>query len=94
MRHMGVLDPTVDPMVEGGISEEQQRDLESQGWRKEVTKYRVSNAGVVFRDESRPAGVVLKLVDIPEGIDYMYNPEDGTAIILSCGNATCWRYLL
>ena len=59
-----------------------------------TTQYNVTNAGVAFRDVSRPSGVVPKLVDIPAGVDYMFNPEVGTAVLLGCGNETCWRYLI
>jgi hypothetical protein len=93
MRHEGLFDPNVDPLVPGGITEEQKRDLESRGWGRATTQYHVTNAGIGFKDDSRPGGVVLKLVDVPEGVEYLYNPDDGTAMLTACGNPTCWRYL-
>ena len=90
-----MFDASVDPLVEGGLTEDHQNELENQGWKRATTQYNVTNAGVAFRDVSRPSGVVLKLVDVPAGVDYMmFNPEDGTAAILGCGNETCWRYLI
>ena len=94
MKHMGVLSADVDPVVPGGVPEESLAPLLDKGWIRGTTKYDVTNAGVAFSDPELPGGVVLRLVDIPAGTDYIANPSEGTAIILGCGNATCWRYLL
>lgn len=94
MKHFGMLDSTVDPLVPGGLTKKQQEELRRKGWGEETTRYDVRNVGIGFSSPDLPGGVIFKLVDVPAGTRYMYNPEDGTAIIMDCGNPSCWRYLL
>ncbi|HDR8937055.1 hypothetical protein LGM38_17735 [Burkholderia vietnamiensis] len=94
MKHMGMYDPAVDPVVPGGLTSQQIADLKSAGWKPEITRYDVVDAYMTFSDPKMPGGVTLRRVSVPAGTEYLYNAEEGTAIVIACGNKTCWRHLL
>jgi hypothetical protein len=94
MKHMGMFDPNVDAEVPGGLTAQDESNLVNLGWKKETTRYDVVDAYVVFSDKRMPGGTTLRRVSVPAGTDYYYNADEGIAIIISCGNKTCWRHLL
>ena len=86
MKHIGVFDANRDPLKPGGLSSEECQLLESRGWRKAKTKKLSQNVTVAFADPTLPGFTTLRKVDIPEGVEYYYNPEDGAVILKECGN--------
>jgi hypothetical protein len=94
MKHMGIFDPAVDAMVPGGLKPQQIAALIGAGWKPEETRYDVVDAYMTFADPSMPGGVTLRRVSVKAGTKYLYNADEGTAIVISCGNKTCWRHLL
>ena len=94
MKNMGVLNPVWNPVKAGGLSEQDIAHLENMGWKKGVSEKDVEEAPVVFSAPEIPGGSTLHNVSIPAGTEYLYDPETERAIIISCGNASCWRYLV
>ena len=93
MKNMGTFDPSWNPVVPGGLSDEQISELKKKGWKEEVT-YKIStDVDIGFSDPSMPGGFSFYKFDIPAGTKYLYNPDDGRAAIVGCGNPTCWRWL-
>jgi hypothetical protein len=91
---MGMFDPMIDALKPGGMSDEEVANLLARGWKEEVTRYDVTDAYLAFSDTSLPGGVTLRRVSVPAGTQYLYNAEEGIALVRSCGNPTCWRHLL
>ena len=94
MKSFGTLDHNFKPVKAGGLTDDDIASLEKLGWKRETTQYDVTGADVGFYDKDIPTGFITHKVDIPSGTEYMYNAADGGAIIMGCGNPTCWRHLL
>ena len=94
MKNKGDFNPNKKPVKSGGLSKSDIKTLEDNGWKHEKTKYDIVGADVGFKDKKIPTGFIIYKVNVPKGTKYMYNSKDGSAIILDCGNPTCWRHLL
>ncbi len=97
MTNIGLFRPGgvhMNPVVPGGLTAEHTRDLEAKGWKPSITKTLLKDVDVGFADPEMPGGFTFRKVDIPAGTAYYYNPADGRAILSSCGNPTCWRWLV
>ena len=94
MRNMGTFNPDWKPVKAGGLTEEDWKKLEKNGWKQEVTGYDVKDVDVGFAEPDVPGGFLLYKVDIPIGTKYYYDCDTGAALLASCGNPTCWRWLV
>ena len=94
MKNMGNFDPNWKPVVPGGLTDEQKKTLMHAGWKAETTGYDVVDVDVGFVEPDVPGGFLLYKVNVPAGTDYLYNRETGAALLSSCGNPTCWRWLV
>ena len=86
MKHYGLFDASRDPLKQGGLSPEDRQRLESKGWRKGVTRKAYKDVKVAFSNPDIEGLSVLRKVDVPEGVDYYFNPEDNSVIFTDCGN--------
>lgn len=93
MKNLGLFDPAINPVIKGGLTPEQEADLEARGWKSAVTDKHLKNVDIVIKDEDSPSGITLGLFDVAPGLRYYYNPDTGEALVADCGNASCWRYL-
>ena len=84
---------TDNPVIEGGLSEEQIQEALQGGWKKSVTQNDHDNIDTVFADPSNPAGFSIAPAWIPAGTPYLWH-LDGRAVYASCGNPSCWRWLV
>ena len=94
MKNLGTFDPDWNPVKPGGLTKDDISNLETRGWKHETTGYDVEGVDLGFVDPEIPSGFILYKVNVPKGEKYMYHPEHGGAIMMSCGNPTCWRHLL
>jgi hypothetical protein len=94
MKNMGMFESSRNPVKKGGLTNEDIKDLESKGWKHGTTEIEVKDVAIGFEASHLPTGFILQNYTVPAGVAYLYNPEDETAIILACGNPTCWRYLV
>lgn len=82
---------TEDQVVPGGLTQEDVRFYLDQGWTIKTTDQDNSNIDVVFKDPSNPTGYAIRPAFIPRGSDYLRH-DDGRAVLMSCGNPSCWRW--
>ncbi|MCU7922169.1 MAG: hypothetical protein KZQ88_05670 [Candidatus Thiodiazotropha sp. (ex Dulcina madagascariensis)] len=86
MKHYGIFDANRDPLKQGGLSSQDRQLLESKGWRKGVTLKLYKDVTVAFADSEISGLSTLRKVDVPEGVDYYYNPDENSVIFTDCGN--------
>ncbi|MDN0082426.1 hypothetical protein QU487_06615 [Crenobacter sp. SG2305] len=94
MKNMGVLDHNLNPVRAGGLSQHDIDHLKRQGWVEGVTTKDVSDCAIGFSAPDMPGGFTMHNFSVPAGTAYLYNPVDERAVLLACGNPTCWRYLM
>lgn len=94
MKNMGVFDPNWNPVRAGGLSPHEVAHLKKQGWKPDITKHNVSDAPIGFSAPEIPGGFTMHNFSIKKGTKFLYNPKDHRAVLLECGNPTCWRYLV
>ena len=94
MKNIGAINPYFNPVKAGGLTNEEIAYLEAKGWKKHVVEEDVDEAPVVFAAPELPGGYTLFNAAIPKGTEVLYDPETDRAIIIDCGNGTCWRYLV
>lgn len=94
MKNMGFLRYDWNPVVPGGLSEHQIKHLESLGWLHGTSDHDVDEAPVGFMDAVLPGQFTMHNVSIRSGTKFMYDPDTERAVILECGNPSCWRYLM
>jgi hypothetical protein len=94
VKNMGILDPNLNPVRAGGLSPHEIGYLKKQGWKEGTTKKLVAEAPIGFSAPHIPGGFTVHNFSVPKGTKFLYNPVDERAIILACGNPTCWRYLI
>ena len=88
MQHVGTLDRTLDPIRQGGLSPEDRELLLARGWERRHTNRDLKDRVVAFSNPDLPGGVILRLVDIPEGTEYFSSKEREASVLAACGNAT------
>ena len=93
MKNMGTFDPNWNPVKKGGLTEADKQELLQSGWKNEVTQYEMKDVDIGFADNTVPTGFLLYKFNVPAGTDYYYNSATGAAILTTCGNPTCWRWL-
>ena len=86
MKHMGMLDFAVDPVMPGGLAESDRASLLANGWTKEVTAAEVKDAYLTFADPELPGGVAVRRVSIPAGTVYFKNTAKNAVVVDGCGN--------
>ena len=94
MKNMGMFNPSWNPIRAGGLSQHDIDFLKKQRWIEGETTKDVDEAPVGFSAPDIPGGYTMHNFSIPKGTRYLYNPDDERAILLDCGNPTCWRYLM
>ena len=94
MKNMGILNPNWNPIRAGGLSQHDIDYLKNQGWIEGETTKDVDEAPIGFTAPDIPGGYTMHNFSIPKGTKFLYNPDDERAILLGCGNPTCWRYLM
>lgn len=94
MKNMGTFDPDWKPVMPGGLMDADRIALEELGWKREVTGYETYDVDIGFADTDVPTGFLLYKFNVPAGTEYYYNVETGAAVLASCGNPTCWRWLV
>jgi len=94
MKNMGMLNPNLKPIKAGGLSAHEVDYLKSQGWIEGITDQDVHEAPIGFAAPEIPGGYTMHNYSVPKGTAYLYNPDDERAILMACGNPTCWRYLV
>jgi hypothetical protein len=94
MKNMGMFDPNWNPIRAGGLSAHDIAHLKKQGWKTGKTKKLVKEAPIGFSAPDIPGGYTMHNFSVPKGTAFLYNPKDERAILMECGNPTCWRYLL
>lgn len=94
MKNMGMWRADISPLRAGGLTDQEVAYLVGLGWIRASTEKDVEEAPIGFAAPELPGGYTMHNYSIPAGTEYLYNPEDERAIILDCGNPTCWRYLM
>lgn len=94
MKNMGVLNPYWNPVKAAGLTQTDIDYLAKAGWKHHTVEDDVPDAPVGFAAPEMPGGYTMHNVSIPKGTEVMYDPDTERAVILACGNPTCWRYLV
>lgn len=94
MKNQGLLNVHWNPVKAGGLSQHEIDYLKQQGWIEGETQEHVDEAPIGFSAPDIPGGFTMHNFSVPKGTKYLYNPDDERAVILECGNPTCWRYLM
>lgn len=94
MKNMGTLDLNWNPVKAGGLADSEISYLKSRGWKAGTTKEDILDVPIGFAAPDLPGGFTMHNFSVPKGTRFLYNPEDERAVILGCGNPTCWRYLV
>ena len=82
-----LFDPNWNPMKKGGLTDDEVKELENRGWKKDVTNRLVEDAPVVFADPDNPTGVMIRRVTIPVGTQIIHNENTDDIILMGCGNS-------
>lgn len=94
MKNMGLFDPHWNPVRAGGLSPHEVKHMKKMGWVAGVTEADVDEAPIGFSAPEIPGGFTMHNFSVKKGTKYLYNPQDERALLLDCGNPTCWRYLV
>lgn len=94
MKNMGMWRAEINPVRAGGLTAQEISYLESLGWVAGETTSIAEEVPIGFAAPEIPGGFTMHNYSVPAGTKFLYNPDDERAIILSCGNPTCWRYLM
>ncbi|MBF6616650.1 MAG: hypothetical protein ITG07_07995 [Candidimonas sp.] len=94
MKNMGILNTAWNPIRPGGLTTHEVDYLKGLGWKEATVEQDVSDVPIGFAAPELPGAVTMHNFSVPAGTKVLYNPEDERAIILGCGNPTCWRYLM
>jgi len=88
MQHMGMFDPTIDPIKPGGLTAADVATLTAAGFIEKVTTKPVHDAYVNFANAALPGGTEIRRVSIPPGTRYFYNETTGSKVLGGCGNGS------
>ncbi len=91
---MGLLNSSWNPVRAAGLTQHEIDYLKKQGWKAGTTKKLAENIPIGFAAPELPGGFTMHNFNVPKGTKFLYNPADERAILLDCGNPTCWRYLM
>lgn len=91
---VGAFDPSRSPVMPGGLTPADIKQLQAKGWKAGTTDKVNSDAYMVFRSSDTPGGFAVWRTTINPGISIIFDPKSGHAATTNCGNPTCWRWLV
>ncbi len=87
MEHIGQYDPTYNPIIPGGLSDDDRKQLENSGWKRGITSIEIKNVIVTFKNSDLPGTVMLEKTDIPTETEYYHHPRDHRIIFTKSGGS-------
>ena len=93
MKHYGMFDPSVDPIIPGGFTKAHTNDLKERGFIETTLDAEAPDAIVAFRNSDLPGGVELRKVTVPVGTPILVHPETGNIYASSCGNTVVIEHI-
>lgn len=86
MKHCGVFDPNVDPVIPGGLTQEDKQSLQAMGFEELRMVADDPDAVVGFANPRLPGGIEMRKVTVPAGTPFLLNRDTGAVVLAECGN--------